>query len=158
MDATRRSQFFHQCPLTTENDREIRTLASAATQFRVLSHPTGRARQIAQNQRFRCKLAGIGPSRLDYGIFDSVRAMIFCIMSESIPTPDETAAMVPVRRAAEVLGLHPDTVRAMCGDGRLPALDVGTGDRHNWRVSALVLAEIITGERATTQPIPEIQQ
>lgn len=58
------------------------------------------------------------------------------ISSKDILTPEE---------AAEVLRVHPDTVRCMCKDGRLPCLRLGAKDskRAIYRIPAWRLIETL---------------
>lgn len=64
--------------------------------------------------------------------------------------------LLNAQQVGEKLGINPATVRQMCDDGRLPAVDVmkrkGSG-RHTWRIDDKALTEWLRTER-TKPPVP----
>lgn len=49
--------------------------------------------------------------------------------------------LVSTEEAAEMLGLHPNTVKAMIRDGRLPATKPGAG--RNWKIARAEVLRIL---------------
>lgn len=61
------------------------------------------------------------------------------------------------REAASELRIDRRTLRRMIRDGRLPAIDVGSGKRRHYRLETASLAKIAARDKAgvpTEQPIP----
>ncbi len=67
------------------------------------------------------------------------------MLPERFLTPEEVAAMT---------GLHPESVRRLCRQGRLPAAKVG----RKWRFSPEVLERWVEAGGLAAVPAPEAQE
>ena len=66
------------------------------------------------------------------------------------------AKMLKTREVAELLGLHPETVREMIRDGRLSATRLGpVGKGGRWRVSESDLAKYLGSKERAKELLSE---
>ena len=61
---------------------------------------------------------------------------------EPPPAPSSLPPILTPEQAASLLQVTANTVRLMCDSGRLPAVDVGLGELHIWRIR---LSDVLPG-------------
>lgn len=65
--------------------------------------------------------------------------------AKDVLTPEE---------AAEILRTSATTVRRLCKASKLPAIDIGAGGRHIWRLPRAAMTRHIQAASAPSKPAP----